>query len=254
MVNRGSRAGFRRGCRNMSSANKPQVVGAELGAEDVAGYLQAHPDFFEQNQELFDGLKIPHRTGGMGAVSLIERQVDTLRQKNLLLERKLDELIDIARSNDDLADKVHVLATALMSAGTRANVIEVAEELLRSLFNADQAVLVLFEYADGEFADVTTQGRFLRTVQRDDARLGPFKTFLADSEPRCGRIRDAQREFLFADDADDMGSAALVPLGDNAATGFLAIGSRDAEYFNPSMSMDFLARLGDLLGCALAVR
>jgi len=238
----------------MSSVNKPQVAGADLGAEDVIEYLQAHPEFFENNQSLLDGLKIPHRTGGMGAVSLIERQVDTLRKKNLSLERKLNELIDIARSNDDLADKVHVLATALMSAGTRSHVVEVAEELLRSSFSADQAVLVLFEYTEGEFADYTAQGRFLRTVKRDDARLKPFKTFLSASEPRCGRIRDAQREFLFADDADDMGSAALVPLGENAAAGFLAIGSRDADYFNPSMSMDFLARLGDLLGCALAVR
>lgn len=254
----------------MSNANKqPQAAGTQLGAEDVAEYLQAHPEFFEKNHDLLQGLKIPHRTGGVGAVSLIERQVVTLRQKNLKLESKLNELIAIARSNDELADKVHVMATALMAAGTRAHVVEVAEELMRSSFNADQAVLVLFEYSEGEFGDsdaeqkesaqgdvqqLRTRGRFLRTIARDDSRLGPFKTFLDASEPRCGRIRDAQREFLFADDADDMGSAALVPLGENSATGFLAIGSRDADYFNPTMSMDFLARLGDLLGCALAVR
>lgn len=238
----------------MSSVNKPQLAGAELGADEVAEYLASHPEFFESNQELLDGLRIPHKTGGVGAVSLIERQVATLRQKNVQLERKLSELIDIARSNDELADKVHVMATALMSAGTRAHVVEVAEELLRSSFDADQAVLVLFEFSESEFDAFTTHGRFLRTIGRDDSRLGPFKTFLDSGEPRCGRIRDAQREFLFADDADDMGSAALVPLGENAATGFLAIGSRDAEYFNPAMSMDFLSRLGDLLGCALAVR
>jgi len=238
----------------MSSANKPQLAGADLGANEVAEYLQTHPEFFEKNHDLLDGLKIPHRTGGVGAVSLIERQVSTLRQKNLQLERKLTELIEIARSNDELADKVHVMATALMAAGTRCHVVEVAEELLRGAFDADQAVLVLFEYAEGEFDAFTTHGRFLRTVARDDSRLGPFKTFLDANEPRCGRIRDAQREFLFADDADDMGSAALVPLGENAGTGFLAIGSRDADYFNPAMSMDFLGRLGDLLGCALALR
>jgi len=147
-----------------------------------------------------------------------------------------------------------VIATALMAAGTRGHVVEVAEELLRSSFDADQSVLVLFEYSEGEFDAFKTRGRFLRTIPRDDNRLGPFKTFLDADEPRCGRIRDAQREFLFGDDADDMGSAALVPLGENAGTGFLAIGSRDVEYFNPAMSMDFLARLGDLLGCALAVR
>ncbi len=238
----------------MSNANKqPQAMAAELGADDVAAYLKSHPEFFESNQELLDGLRIPHRTG-IGAVSLIERQVATLRQKNLHLERKLGELIDIARSNDELADKVHVMATALMAAGTRAHVVEIAEELLRGSFNADHSVLVLFEWGAGEFDELTRHGRFLRTVERADNRLSPFKTFLDSGEPRCGRIRDTQREFLFADDADDIGSAALVPLGENAAAGFLAIGSSDADYFNPGMSMDFLSRLGDLLGCALTVR
>lgn len=238
----------------MTSVNKPQVAAPGMSAAEIADYLQAHPEFFEQHQELLDGLSIPHSTGGLGAVSLIERQVATLRQKNLQLERKLKDLIDIARNNDELADKVHALATALMAAGTRAHVIEVAEEMLRSAFNADQSVLVLFEWHAGEFDEFTRHGRFLRTVSRDDATLGPFKTFLDGNAARCGKIRDAQRKFLFADDADDIGSAALVPLGENAANGFLAIGSRDAEYFHPGMSMDFLGRLGDLLGCALAVR
>jgi len=238
----------------MSSVNKPQPAAVDLGADEVADYLAKHPDFFEQNQNLLDRLRIPHRTGGVGAVSLIERQVSTLRQKNLQLERKLSELIDIARSNDELADKVHVLATALMTAGTRGHVVEVAEEMLRSSFNADHSVLVLFEWSDDEFDAITRRGRFLRTVHRGDPAVKPFKTFLKSDAPRCGKIRDAQREFLFGDDADDIGSAALVPLGENAAAGFLAIGSSDADYFHPGMSMDFLARLGDLLGCALAVR
>ncbi len=238
----------------MTSANKPQVASADLSLEEVTEYLQTHPEFFEQNQSLLDGLSIPHRTGGVGAVSLIERQVTTLRQKNLQLETRLKDLVDIARSNDELADKVHDMATALIAAGTRSHVVEVTEEMLRGSFNADQSVLVLFEFVPGEFDEVDGLGHFLRMVSRDDAALGPFTTFLDGSESRCGRIRDTQREFLFDDDADDIGSAALVPLGDHAVTGFLAIGSRDADYFHPGMSMDFLGRLGDLLGCALAVR
>jgi len=34
----------------------------------------------------------------------------------------------------------------------------------------------------------------------------------------------------------------------------LAIGSRDADYFHPGKSMDFLSRLGDLLGGALVIK
>lgn len=236
----------------MSSVSKPQPVAANLNPDEVAEYLQAHPEFFEHNPALLDGLHIKHQSGA--AVSLIERQVSTLRQKNVELERKLRDLVDIARSNDMLAGKVHELATHLMAARTRVHAVEIAEELLRSSFSADQSVLVLFEHADGEFDSLAQNGRFLRLADRGDPALGPFRTFLEGGTPRCGKIRDTQREFLFGEDADEIGSAALVPLGADAATGFLGIGSRDADYFHPGMSMDFLARLGDLLGCALTVR
>jgi uncharacterized protein YigA (DUF484 family) len=64
-------------------------------------------------------------------------------------------------------------------------------------------------------------------------------------------VRDAQRDFLFRDAADEIGSVALVPLGQKASIGFLAIGSVDADRFHPGMSIDFLTRLGDLVSAAL---
>jgi uncharacterized protein YigA (DUF484 family) len=241
----------------MSSASKSEISSNQQdipNEQSVAEYLPAHPDFFERHQTLLTTLRVPHRPGA--AVSLVERQVATLRQSNLQLEGKLRDLVDVARSNDQLAEKVHDLATQLLAAGSRAQAVGVAEELLRSSFNADQSVLVLFETDTvgefGEFGNKTR--RFLRLAERNDAALGPFKTFLTNSEPRCGSIRDSQKAFLFGPDADEIGSAALVPLGENAATGLLAIGSRDADYFHPGKSMDFLARLGDLLGCALPIR
>jgi hypothetical protein len=116
----------------------------------------------------------------------------------------------------------------------------------------DHAVLVLFEIDTvGEFG---AEHRFLHLVERSDKVLGPFRTFLESGQARCGMIRDSQRDFLFGPDADEVGSAALIPLGENAATGFLAIGSRDLDYFHPGKSMDFMNRLGDLLGCALTIR
>ncbi|MGI9290435.1 MAG: DUF484 family protein [Gammaproteobacteria bacterium] len=233
----------------MSGANKTQVD-VDMDEDQVADYLQSHPDFFERHQNLLTTIRIPHRTGG--AVSLVERQVSSLRKKNLQLERKLRDLLEVAESNDQLAGKVHKLATRLLAAGTRAQAVGVAEELLRSSFNAENAVLVLFESnMVGEF---DTESRFLRLVEKNDPAMSPFRTFIEGATARCGLIRDAQRDFLFGPDAEEVGSAALVPLGENVSTGFLAIGSRDAEYFHPGKSMDFLSRLGDLLGCALAIR
>ena len=69
---------------------------------------------------------------------------------------------------------------------------------------------------------------------------------------RCGQLRDSQREFLFGADAPEVGSVALVPLGSKGSLGLLACGSHDLQRFNPTMSTDFLAHIGELIAAALA--
>jgi uncharacterized protein YigA (DUF484 family) len=102
----------------------------------------------------------------------------------------------------------------------------------------------------GDAADSTTQ-RFVRSIRADDPNLKSFETLFASGKPRCGQARDSQREFLFGSDANDIGSIALVPLGEKGSVGLLAIGSTDRDRFHPGMSTEFLARMGDLIADAL---
>lgn len=215
--------------------------------EAVRDYLTANPDFFEHNPRLLRSLNVPHSSGD--AVSLVERQISVLRQKDLKLERQLKDLISVARANDVLSAKIHELTLQLMAAGDLAATVLAVEEAMRSGFGADQAVLIIFGEPDA-FSDINA-GRFFRVLGRKDGSLKPFDTFLNGSGPRCGRIRDSQREFLFQHDAEDIGSAALVPIGKGAEIGFLAVGSTDSDRFHPGMSIDFLTRLGDLIASAL---
>lgn len=231
----------------MSTQAKPEYVEEELSEQAVCDYLAAHPDFFERNAKVLGKLRIPHEAGG--TVSLVERQVSVLRQKEVRLERQLRDLIQVARDNDALAAKIHELGIHLLAADGLNVTVAAIEEAMRSGFGADHAVLVLFGNPDS-FDDVDA-GRFFRVIQREDEALGPFATFLKGSGPRCGQVRDAQRNFLFKADAEDIGSVALVPLGSKASIGFLAIGSVDSNRFHPGMSIDFLSRLGDLVAGSL---
>jgi len=231
----------------MSTQPKPEYVDEPLSEQAVHDYLTAHPDFFEHNAKLLGSLHLPHASGG--AVSLVERQISMLRQKDLKLERQLKELIEVARANDVLSAKIHELTLQLLAAGDLQMTIVAIEEAMRSGFDADQAVLVVFGEPDA-FTDINI-GRFFHVVSRKDDSLKPFSTFLNGSGARCGQIRDSQREFLFHGDAEEIGSAALVPLGKGAEIGFLAVGSVDSERFHPGMSIDFLTRLGDLIAGAL---
>jgi uncharacterized protein YigA (DUF484 family) len=229
----------------MSTLKQPQADVTEISEADIAAYLQAHPEFFERHANLLTHMRLPHRPGGP-AVSLVERQVSVLRQRNLALERKLRDLLEVARGNDQLAARIHKLALLLLHAESRQEVTHCLEEQLRLEFRADRAVLVLF----GQAADLG-ESRFLRLLDRSDASIAPFRTFLEAGKTRCGRVRDAQRTFLFGDNDVEIGSVAMLPLGPAAELGFLAIGSRDANHFHPGKGIDFLDKLGELVTCAL---
>ncbi len=128
----------------MSTLKQQHVVNPEITEESIAAYLQANPEFFERHSTLLNSLRLPHNAGGP-AVSLVERQILVLRQKNLKLENKLKELVDIARSNDTLAARIHSLAMLMLAAPDQAGVIQVLEEQLRVSFNADRSMLVVFD-------------------------------------------------------------------------------------------------------------
>jgi len=219
-----------------------------LNDTTVAEYLQTFPDFFERNSALLTKLRLPHLRDAGATVSLVERQVEVLRERNQSLERKLKELVDVARANDTLADRIHRLSQRLIRAHTLLETINAVETSLREDFDAMHSVLVLFlEQA----RDVEGAGRFLRTGDPADPDIKSFESLLQSGKPRCGQVRDAQRDYLFGKDSVEIGSVALTPLGPKGELGILAIGASDAERFHPAMSTEFLSRIGELVTYAL---
>ena len=241
----------------MTTREARGLAAKETEEDTIAAYLQHNPDFFERHQALLTRLRIPHARGG-STISLVERQIEVLREKHAALEGKLAELVSVARANDAIADKLHRFTRKLLLARSRAEAVARIEASLREDFDAFHGgVLVLI----GEYPDLAPQ-RFVRTVARDDAGLKSFETLFASGKPRCGQVRDTQRDFLFGQDGADIGSVALVPLlpsghiaGPSAATGplgVLALGSTDRDRFHPGMSTEFLARMADLIADSLA--
>jgi uncharacterized protein len=224
-------------------------LAAKENEEDaIAAYLQHNPDFFERHQALLTRLRIPHARGG-STISLVERQIEVLREKHAAIEGKLADLVSVARANDAIADKLHRFTRKLLRAGSRAEAVTLIEASLREDFDAFHGVLVLI----GEYPDLAPQ-RFVRTVAPDDAGLKSFETLFASGKPRCGQVRDTQRDFLFGQDANEIGSVALVPLmaEKGGQLGVLALGSADRDRFHPGMSTEFLGRMADLIADSLA--
>jgi uncharacterized protein YigA (DUF484 family) len=220
----------------------------EADEAKVAQFLAAHPDFFDRHHALLAQLKLPHVRADGSTVSLVERQVDVLREKNRELELRLRTLVDNGRANDVLAEKIHRLAKRLIHGRDLHSRVASIEASLREDFDAREFVIVLTN-ADPQL--LRDEARYLRAARADDPGLRSFESLFASGRPRGGRTRDSQRDWLFPSADVAVGSVALVPLGVGGAAGLLAIASPDADHFNPTMGTDFLARIGELVATAL---
>jgi uncharacterized protein YigA (DUF484 family) len=231
------------------TSNQVRGIPADSSEEQaIAQYLQHNNDFFERHPQLLARLRLQHPRNA-STVSLIERQVEVLREKYEAQEQKLAEFVRVARANNLLAEKIHRFTRRLLSTSGRGQAISEIEASLREDFETIQAVLVLATSREPLVADAD---RFVRSVSPEDPNYRSFESLFASGKPRCGQIRDSQREFLFASEATDIGSVALIPLGGNPAAGLLALGSVDRDRFHPGMSIEFLSRIGELITDALA--
>lgn len=229
----------------MSTREARGLAAVETEEESVARYLQHNPDFFERHQPLLSRLQLPHARSG-STISLVERQVEVLREKQASLEEKLADFVRVARSNDAIAERMHRFTRRLLRAGSRDLALQNIEAGLRQDFDAFTSVLLLIGSEK-----TSVDERFLRMLAADDPGLKSFEALFASGKPRCGQVRDSQRELLFGTEANDIGSVALVPLGEKGALGLLALGSNDRDRFHPGMSTEFLARLAELISDAL---
>jgi len=91
----------------MSASNEQTVVARNtdtaLSDELVRDYLRDNADFLQRNQDLLDHLHVSHASGS--AISLVEKQVAVLRERNVDMRRRLSALTGNARDNDRLYEQ-----------------------------------------------------------------------------------------------------------------------------------------------------
>jgi len=213
-----------------------------MKAEDVAIFLRSHPKFFEQHPELLESIRVPHPYGGR-AIALSERQTVALREKVKLLEGKLSELIQFGEENEAISEKVHRLAAALVGARDFPAMAQSLYFHMREDFAVPHVALRVW----GKSVPVDfLEAEPVEAAQRERAE--------AMGAPLCGPA--AANAFLpwFREAAEHVRSLALVPLGQTAVFGLLALGSEDPQRFYPEMGTLYLRRIGELCAAGVSAR
>lgn len=213
-----------------------------LTAMEVASYLRRHPEFLNEFPDLALALVLPREHGK--AASLASYQLEVLRDKNRELSRRLHELVEIAHENEQLMVRVHTLTLTLMRAKTLPETARAVAAALTEDFGTDLVRLVLFR------ADPDLPAAAWLIAEPSGAPAFPaFAEFLKRAEPLCGRLQQDKLDTLFGEQAAEVQSAVLMPVG---SAGMLAVGSHDANRFHPGMGTIFLKLISEALAAALA--
>ncbi|NOY66598.1 MAG: DUF484 family protein [Gammaproteobacteria bacterium] len=224
----------------MSLQKNPEYDSYEITEKNVVDFLETNPDFFKNHEETLLKLKISHHSGD--AVSILEYQTEKLREQNTHVRKKLMELVNLARENDRLSSRVHQLTLSLIGTNSVDNIIDTLTAMFKKEFHADNIKIYLFS---GQ--DITVKQHHSAIVDKTEEISAQFENFFKVNRPLCGRLKQQQLDFLFKDQADQVGSSVLIPLGSHGKTGMIAIGSHDHQRFHSSMGTVYLTQMSEII-------
>lgn len=223
-------------------SNKDNKNDINVTEDQVALYLKNNLGFFLKRDDLLCELELAHPSGG--AVSLLERQVSLLRERNMDMRSRLSSLLDNARDNDHLFEKTKKLVLMILEAKNLESLVNNFNRSLTDEFKMEFSNLIVF-------GNPESYRNSSAKVVSIDAAYAKIPGLLKSNNATCGVLRPEEFQFLFGSNADKVGSAAVVPLSNGHNLGVIAIGSSDPQYFRSSMGTLFLSYIADVLNRVL---
>lgn len=202
-----------------------------MNSEDVAHYLLNTPEFFEEHVDILAQITLQHPHGGR-TISLSERQLFALREKNRVLEKQMYEMLEFAKENDALQRKVHEFTTTLFAARDLLTLQEMIAHLLSDIFSVPHVALRLWQINPPSMEVL---------MFTDDQAI-----------PVCLHQAAHDTASWFGESAKRLHSFAYLPLhAGNVSIGLLVLASEDKQRFYPGMGTVFLQRIAEAAGSAL---
>jgi len=211
---------------------------SELSEEQVAHYLLNNPAFFVNNPTLLADISLPHDSGS--AISLVERQVSVLRERNMDMRHRLSKLLDNARDNDKLYEKTKRVTLAMIEGQDLGDIVDALRYSFDNEFEIPYTSLILY----GDPATIPASEARVLPISDAQEHIGAL---IKANRASCGVIRPEEQDFLFGRHGAKIGSVATAPLIHGSAFGLLAIGHEDPQHYRSSMGTLFLSYIAEVL-------
>ncbi len=194
--------------------------------EKVSEYLRTHPDFLIRYPELLPMLEIPHQTGKV--VSLVERQVKSLRDENRRLQGQLIDVLRTAQENERLYRDCNQLLNRWMLVDGTDLLLKQINSDMKKVFDID-AVKV-----------ITNEDQQAKKIANE------FSMSFPDNQILCGPSDSKMIAKIFPKHQQLL-SMAIAPLGHHASFGLLILANKQVDGFSATMGTIFLEQITAVL-------
>lgn len=205
-----------------------------LNEKEVEQFLLLNPDFLSKNSHILNALEIVHETGG--AVSLIQKQVELLRENYNSTSNNLLGLIEIAKNNENIFIRTKKLILDLILCKNSTDIISLTERRFEKNFQADKCKLIFFRENTN-----LPKGRIVNP--KEAHRVFGKKYNAADIY--CGPINKKESDYIFYKKSGIV-ECVLVPIKNKDCPGLLALGSKKHDTYSEdydSMFLEFISQV-----------
>ena len=229
-----------------SKAPRPDAsVTLDLSEAQVAGFLEANPDFLKRHPQLLAVLETPERAfddadpAGGEVVDLQDAMLSRMRDELARQHAQSSDLIDASRSNLQSQNRIHAAVIALLKARSLDHLIEILTIDLVGLLHVDAAALCL-------------EGGMVAPRRNQGVRVVPVGTIdrIVDVS-RAVTLRDNVEgdRRIYGEAAGLVRSEALLRLTvrQDAPIALLALGSRDPSRFHAGQGSELLIFLAAIM-------
>jgi len=226
-----------------------------MNKEQVAIYLNEHPEFFNEYPELLKNIKeieeedLPIEP--MSTLSLADRIIKRVHEDKEHLKSKLEWLFEISRANEKIQDHLYEIEKLVLTSTNLDQMVNQLQKEIPDRFGIPNVKVCLVKGSDHFMED--------RLRQRYNGNLDDTVKFIGqetgDSWFKSGlkpilrsEIEDSE---MFALE-EDVKSEALIPIvAQDVMVGAIAFGSPNPFHFHEGLGTEFLERMADKIAISI---
>ena len=209
----------------------------DLKERDVAEFLLMNPNFFKSHPDVLNALEITHNSEG--TVSLVQKQVENLRNDYNSTLENLAQFLENAKENERIFSLTKRITLALLE---QENITDLIEELEKRFINDFGASVCKVLFFGGEINKLP-KGR----VVGKDLAIKSLGELIKPNQIYSGPIDvdSKAKKFLFGN-KESIKECVLVSLKTKSVTAILMLGSETNDKYSPEKDSLFLEFISDV--------